>query len=305
MKTFNWLFTMYRGRVRFTTPMHWTLGFIVTFVIGGMAGVLLSIPPADYVLHNSLFLIAHFHNMLIPGSLFGFLAGYYYWFPKAFGFRLNEQLGKYAFWCWLIGFYLAFMPLYALGFMGMPRRMQHYPNPEWQPLLIVAAAGVAVILTGILLQMIQLALGIRGRNAMRDLTGDPWDGRTLEWATASPPAVYNFAKTPTVEDIDAFTDMKERGVAYEKPDHYHDIQMPKNTAKGLISGASAFVFGFSMVWYIWWLAILAALGTLLTTIFRSTEDETDYIVPAAEVERIENQRHRLLESAATRRSPDT
>ena len=218
---------------------------------------------------------------------------------------MNEQLGKYAFWCWLIGFYLAFMPLYALGFMGMPRRMQHYPNPEWQPLLIVAAAGVAVILTGILLQMIQLALGIRGRNAMRDLTGDPWDGRTLEWATASPPAVYNFAKTPTVEDIDAFTDMKERGVAYEKPDHYHDIQMPKNTAKGLISGASAFVFGFSMVWYIWWLAILAALGTLLTTIFRSTEDETDYIVPAAEVERIENQRHRLLESAATRRSPDT
>jgi len=304
VKVFNWLFTMYRGRVRFSTPMHWTLGFIVTFVIGGMTGVLLSVPPADYVLHNSLFLIAHFHNMLIPGSLFGFFAGFYYWFPKATGFRLNERLGKYAFWCWLIGFYLAFMPLYVLGFMGMPRRMQHYTNPDWQPFLLIAAAGVAVILTGILLQLIQLALGIRNREANRDLTGDPWDGRTLEWATASPPAVYNFAKAPTVRDIDAFTEMKERGAAYQKPTRYHDIEMPKNTAKGLMIGGLAFVFGFSVIWYIWWLAILAALGVLLAIIARSVDDDTDYVVPAAEVERIENQRHRLLASAATTDSAD-
>jgi cytochrome o ubiquinol oxidase subunit 1 len=298
VKIFNWLFTMFRGRVRFTTPMYWTLGFIATFAVGGMAGVLLSVPPADYVLHNSLFLIAHFHTMLIPGSLFGFFAGYTYWFPKAFGFPLNEKLGKWAFWAWLIGFDLAFVPLYVLGLMGMPRRMEHYANPAWQPYLIIAAGGVAVILIGILLQLIQLAVSIRQRHATRDLTGDPWNGRTLEWATASPPAVYNFAKTPVVHDIDAFADMKEKGIAYRQPDRYHDIHMPKNTAKGLINGALVFVLGFAMVWYIWWLAILSALGIIFLLIVRASDDDTDYIVPADEVERIENRRFRQLTTTA-------
>ena len=302
VKTFNWLFTMYRGRIRFTTPMYWTLAFIVTFVIGGMAGVLLSIPPADYVLHNSLFLIAHFHNMLIPGALFGFLAGYAYWFPKAVGFRLNETWGKRAFWAWVVGFYLAFVPLYVLGFMGMPRRMQHYANLAWQPYLVVAAMGAAVIMLGILFQMIQLFVSIRERDANRDLTGDPWDGHTLEWATSSPPAVYNFAKIPVVHDIDAFRDMKEKGVAYRQPDQYRDIEMPKNSAKGLFIGAFAFLFGFGLVWYIWWLAILGALGMLLTVIARGSDDDTDYIIPAAEVERIENQRYRQLSAAMDRRA---
>jgi cytochrome o ubiquinol oxidase subunit 1 len=303
VKTFNWLFTMYRGRIRFTTPMYWTLAFIVTFAVGGMAGVLLSIPPADYVLHNSLFLIAHFHNMLIPGSLFGFLAGYSYWFPKAVGFRLNETWGKRAFWAWLIGFYLAFAPLYVLGFMGMPRRMQHYANPAWHPYLVVAAGGAAVIMIGILFQMIQLFVSIRERHANRDLTGDPWDGHTLEWATSSPPAVYNFAETPVVHDIDAFRDMKEKGIATKQPDQYHDIEMPKNTAMGLIIGAFAFLFGFALVWYIWWLAILGALGMLFAVIARGSDDDTDYIIPAAEVERIENQRYRQS-TAATHRPAD-
>jgi cytochrome o ubiquinol oxidase subunit 1 len=298
VKIFNWLFTMFRGRVRFTTPMYWTLGFIATFAVGGMAGVLLSVPPADYVLHNSLFLIAHFHTMLIPGSLFGFFAGYTYWFPKAFGFPLNEKLGKWAFWAWLIGFDLAFVPLYVLGLMGMPRRMEHYANPAWQPYLIIAAGGVAVILIGILLQLIQLAVSIRQRHATRDLSGDPWNGRTLEWATASPPVVYNFAKTPVVHDIDAFVDMKEKGIAYRQPDRYHDIHMPKNTAKGLINGALVFVLGFAMVWYIWWLAILSALGIIFLLIVRASDDDTDYIVPADEVERIENRRFRQLTTTA-------
>ena len=298
VKIFNWIFTLYRGRVRFSTPMYWTLGFITTFAVGGMAGVLMSVPPADYVLHNSLFLVAHFHTMLIPGSLFGFFAGYYYWFPKAIGFPLNEKLGKGAFWCWLIGFYLAFIPLYVLGFMGMPRRMEHYANPAWHPFLIIAAGGVAVILIGILLQMFQLAVSIRDRDATRDLTGDPWDGRTLEWATSSPPAIYNFAKVPVVQDIDAFMDMKEKGTAYTQPDEYHDIHMPKNTGKGLVMGALTFLFGFAMVWYIWWLAVLTALGLLFTLIYRASDDDTDYIIPAAEVERIENQRYRQMASAA-------
>jgi cytochrome o ubiquinol oxidase subunit I len=301
VKTFNWLFTMYRGRVRFATPMYWTLGFISTFAIGGMAGVLLSVPPADYVLHNSLFLIAHFHNMLIPGSLFGFFAGYSYWFPKAIGFRLNEKWGKRAFWAWFFGFYLAFAPLYVLGFMGMPRRMEHYANPAWQPYLVIAALGVAVILIGIFFQMIQLFVSIKERHITRDLTGDPWDGHTLEWATSSPPPVYNFAKTPVVNDIDAFRDMKEKGIAYQQPGQYHDILMPKNTAKGLLNGAFAFVFGFAMVWYIWWLAVIGALAVLFTVISRASDDDTDYMIPAAEVENIENRRYQLLINTTTTR----
>ena len=303
VKVFNWLFTMYRGRIRFTTPMFWTLGFIITFTTGGMTGVLLASPPADYVLHNSLFLIAHFHTMLIAGSLFGYLAGYAYWFPKAIGFTLNEKWGKRTFWSWLIGFYLAFIPLYVLGLMGMPRRMVHYDNLAWQPYLIIAAGGLAVILIGVLCQMIQLVVSIKERHTARDLTGDPWDGRTLEWTMASPPAVYNFATTPEVHGIDAFTDMKEKGIAHQKPDRYHDIHIPKNTAAGFVNGILSFIFGFAMVWYIWWLAAISALGMLVTVIIRSADDDTEYTVPAAEVERIENLHYRELATAAAMSRP--
>ena len=290
VKIFNWLFTMYRGRIRFNQSMYWTLGFIVTFAIGGSTGVLMAVPPADYVLHNSLFLVAHFHNVLIPGALFGFMAGYTYWFPKAFGFRLQESWGKRAFWCWLIGFYLAFAPLYVLGFMGMPRRMAHYATPAWHPYLLVAALGTAVIALGILFQGIQLFVSIKNRRALSDPTGDPWDGRTLEWLTSSPPAVYNFPTIPVVADIDAFMEMKEKGVSFLRPDHYSDIEMPKNAPHGMIIGALAFLCGFALIWYIWWLAILAALGMLGTVIARSCDDDIHEIIPAAEVERIETER---------------
>ena len=304
VKIFNWLFTMYRGRLRFTTPIYWTLAFIVTFAIGGSGGVLLGMPPADYELHNSLFLIAHFHTMLIPGTLFGFFAGYTYWFPKATGFRLQENWGKRAFWCWLIGFYLAFAPLYILGFMGMPRRMAHYPILAWHPYLIVAALGTAVIALGIFFLGIQLVVSIKKRQALDDPTGDPWDGRTLEWLTSSPPAVYNFPRIPVVDEIDAFTEMKEKGAAYPRPDRYEDIEMPKNAPHGLIIGGLAFVFGFALIWYIWWLAILAALGILFTVIARSIDDDTHYTIPAAEVERIENERYQQLAAAAPGRPAD-
>jgi len=298
VKTFNWLFTMYRGRIRFDTPMYWTIGAIVTFAVGGTSGVLLAIPSANYVIHNSTFVIAHFHNTIIPGAVFGFFAGYYYWFPKAVGFRLKEDWGKRAFWCWLIGFLLAFVPLYVLGFMGMPRRMAFYANPAWHPYLLVAALGVAVISLGILFQVIQLLVSIRERRSLADPTGDPWDGRTLEWMTSSPPAVYNFAKIPVVDEIDAFMEMKEKGTAHSRPDKYNDIEMPKNAAHGLILGGLAFVLGFSLVWHVWWLAILAALGMLVTVIARSMDDDIHYVIPAAEVERIENERYRLLASVA-------
>ena len=301
VKIFNWLFTMYRGRVQFTTPVLWTLAFIVTFTIGGMTGVLMSVPAADFVLHNSEFLVAHFHNMLIPGALFGYFAGYAYWFPKAFGFRLDEKWGKRAFWAWAIGFLVAFMPLYALGFMGMPRRLSHYDNPAWQPYLEVAALGAVIIFVGIVCQAVQLVVSIKNREALRDVTGDAWNGHTLEWAVSSPPPFYNFAQIPEVHDLDAFTDMKEKGIAYQRPAKYHDIHMPKNTPAGFVIGVFAFAFGFAMIWHIWWLALAGALGMLVTLIVRSANDDVDYYVPAAEVERIENEHHRQLANAdATR-----
>jgi cytochrome o ubiquinol oxidase subunit 1 len=297
VKIFNWLFTMYRGRLQFTTPILWTLAFIVSFSIGGMSGVLMAVPPADFVLHNSEFLVAHFHNMLIPGALFGYFAGYAYWFPKAFGFRLDEKWGRRAFWAWTIGFYLAFMPLYALGFMGMPRRLAHYDNPDWQPYLEVAAVGAVVILAGIVCQITQLIVSIRRRERLRDLTGDAWNGHTLEWSVASPPPAYNFAAIPVVQARDAFTDMKERGAAYPRPARYRDIHMPKNTSAGFVIGMLAFLFGFAMIWHIWWLALAGALGILAVLVARAANDDIDYFIPAAEVERVEQERFRRLAAA--------
>ena len=305
VKVFDWLFTMYRGRIRFHPSMLWTIGFIVTFVIGGMTGVLLAIPPVDYMMHNTTFLIAHFHNMLIPGVLFGFFAGLQYWFPKAFGFELNAKWGNRSFWCWIVGFYLAFMPLYLLGAMGMPRRMERYDIADWQPYLIVAALGAALILVGLAFMAIQFVVSVRDRQQTRDLSGDPWNGRTLEWLTSSPPAPYNFAIVPDVRELDALWDMKKRGVAYEKPDGYTDIMMPKNTVIGVFAGASAFVFGFAMIWYIWWLALVcfAVIGVLM--IIRSTVENTEYRMSASEVAAIEEERFRNLARAQDHETGET
>ncbi|MBN2615501.1 MAG: cytochrome o ubiquinol oxidase subunit I [Bacteroidales bacterium] len=289
VKVYDWLFTMYRGRITFSTPMYWTMGFLTVFVIGGMTGVLMAIPPADFVVHNSLFLIAHFHNMLIPGALFGYFAGYSYWFPKAFGFKLNEKWGKRAFWGWLIGFLVAFMPLYVLGFMGMPRRLAHYDNPAWQPYLIVAAVGAFIILLGVMAQGMQLFVSIRDRKKNTDETGDAWEyGRTLEWMTSSPPADYNFAVIPKVEELDEFWDMKEKGTAYKRPEKYYDIYMPKNQPHGVVVGGLALAFGFAMVWYIWWLAIVSLVAIITTIILIGANDDTDYVIPAEDVKRIED-----------------
>ncbi|WP_231867693.1 cytochrome o ubiquinol oxidase subunit I [Snodgrassella sp. CFCC 13594] len=297
VKIFNWLFTMYEGRITFRVPMLWTIGFIVTFAIGGMTGVLLAVPGADFVLHGSVFLIAHFHNTIIGGVVFGLFAGMNYWFPKAFGFTLCEKWGKRAFWCWQIGFFAAFLPLYALGFMGMTRRISQHIDPQFHPLLTVAALGAAIIACGIACQFIQLYVSIRDRNQNRDITGDPWGGRTLEWATSSPPPFYNFAVEPQVEDRDAFWDEKEKGIAYKKPAHYEEIHMPKNTAAGIIIAGFSLVFGFAMIWHIWWLAIVGFLGMLVTWIAKSFDQDVDFYVPVAEIETIENQRFDELTKA--------
>ena len=286
---FDWLFTMYRGRVQFSVPVLFTLGFIVTFVIGGITGVLLAVAPDD-VMHDTTFLVAHFHNMMIPGALFGYLAGYQYWFPKAFGFRLEEKWGRRAFWAWIVGFYLAFMPLYVLGFMGMPQHLDRYYVAGWQPYLIVAEIGALLILCGIGFLAIQLAVSIRDRAALAVSTGDPWNGRTLEWATASPPAAYNFAIVPQVKGIDAWWAMKEAGRAAHRPARFHDIIMPDVSSAGVVLGGMSFVFGFAMVWQIWWLAAVGGLGMLAAVLSRAFRNHAEHCIPASEVEAIENRR---------------
>jgi cytochrome o ubiquinol oxidase subunit I len=286
VKVYNWLFTLFGGRIRFTSPVLWAIGFMVTFVIGGMTGVLLAVPPADFLLHNSLFLIAHFHNVIIGGVLFGAFAGYTYWFPKAFGFRLHEGWGKAAFWCWLIGFYVAFMPLYVLGFLGMTRRMQHYDVAEWRPWLLAAAAGAALILVGIVCQVVQLVVSIRHRQRLLDLTGDPWDGRSLEWATASPPPAFNFAIMPDVSGEEPYWSMKqsalERHELRAEPS-YEGIEMPRNTPTGVVTAFFATLIGFAMIWHIWWMVLVGLAGAFATFVAFAWRDRSEVTVSAAEV----------------------
>jgi cytochrome o ubiquinol oxidase subunit 1 len=289
VKVFNWLFTLFHGRVVFRTPVLWSLGFMVTFVIGGMTGVLLAVPPVDFVLHNSVFLVAHFHNVIIGGVVFGAMAGYNYWFPKAFGFTLDERLGKASFWCWLVGFYLAFMPLYVLGMMGMTRRLQHISDPSWQPLLLVAELGAVLIFLGILCQIAQLYVSIRTRESRRDLTGDPWNGRTLEWATSSPPPAYNFAVMPKVETIDAFWEMKRRGLTTVEPS-YETIEMPRNSPTGFVTAFFAVVTGFALIWHIWWMVILGLLAAAVTMLVFGWSENREREIPANEIARMERAR---------------
>lgn len=295
-KMFNWLFTMYRGRIRFEVPMLWTMGFMVTFVIGGMTGVLLAVPPADFVLHNSLFLIAHFHNVIIGGVVFGAFAGLTYWFPKAFGFKLDPFWGKMSFWFWLTGFYFAFMPLYVLGLMGVTRRMNHFDDSSLQIWFVIAAFGAVLVALGILSFLIQLVVSFRRREQLRDLTGDPWGGRTLEWSTSSPPPDYNFAFTPLVHDHDAWWDMKKRG--YVRPlAGFKPIHMPKNTGTGVILAGISVAFAFAMVWHIWWLAALSFVAMLVVAIGHTFNYKRDYHIPADVVTKVEDERSRVLARA--------
>jgi cytochrome o ubiquinol oxidase subunit I len=288
VKIFNWLFTMYRGRIHFASPMYWFLGFIALFTIGGVAGVILAVPPADFQLHNSLFLVAHFHTMIISGVLFGFFAGITYWFPKVFGFKLNEKLGKYAAVCWIAGFIFAFVPLYILGLMGATRRMDHYDaSLGWQQLFIVAAVGVTLILVGVGLQILQFIVSIIQMQNNRDTNGDPWNGRTLEWSTSSPPPVYNFAVIPRAITRDAFWAAKHAKSAKTEDTQYEDIRLPKNTPFPMLIAGFAFLVGFGIVWHIWWLAILGFLGVITSIIIRSTDENAEYTITAAELKKME------------------
>jgi cytochrome o ubiquinol oxidase subunit 1 len=292
-KIFNWLFTMYHGRIKFEVPMLWTIGFMVTFVIGGMTGVLLAVPPADFVLHNSLFLIAHFHNVIIGGVVFGVFAAITYWYPKVFGYKLDPFWGKCSFWFWLTGFYFAFMPLYVLGLMGVTRRLSHIEDSSLQIWFQIAAFGAVLIALGIASFLIQLWVSFRRRDALRDTTGDPWDGRTLEWSTSSPPPDYNFAFTPRIHDNDAWWDMKRRG--FERPrEGFAAIHMPKNTAAGFVLAVLSAAVGFALIWHMWLIAGVSFAALILATIVHTFNYKRDYYIPADEVVRTEAERTRLL-----------
>lgn len=301
VKLFNWIFTIYKGHVRMSAAMWWAISFLVTFCLGGMTGVMLAMPGSDFVLHNSLFLVAHFHNTLVGGVYFAYICAFYFWAPKVLGFKFNEALGKAAAFFWFAGYWMAFGPLYIAGFEGMTRRLNHYDNPDWYVMMNIAEVGAILVALGIVCQLAGIYLAIRNRNlpGHRDVTGDPWNGRTLEWSTSSPPPEYNFAIIPRVKARDEFWHDKQNGYDTRQAGaDYQPIHMPKNTAAGFCAAVSAFIMGFAAIWYIWWLAALGLLGVITTVIVRSSEKDVDYYIPAEEVARIENEHTRNLMAQA-------
>jgi cytochrome o ubiquinol oxidase subunit 1 len=296
VKIFNWLFTMYGGRIQFATPMLWSLGFLVTFVIGGMTGVLLAVPPADFQLHNSMFLVAHFHNVIIAAVVFGAFAGITYWFPKAFGFRLHEGWGKAVFWLSLAGFYVVFMPLYATGLLGMTRRLQHYDVGLWRPWLLAASAGIVIMICAAVCQVMQLVISIRDRDELRDQTGDPWHGRSLEWATLSPPPPFNFAVLPKVYGEEPYWEMKRRAIETQQlpaEPEYEPIEMPRHSPTGFITAFFATITGFALIWHIWWLVGAGLFFAYATFVWFAWRDVHEYVIPAREVAHVDRERRRV------------
>ncbi len=294
VKVFNWLFTMYGGKIRFSVPMLWFMGFVTTFTIGGMSGVLMSVPAIDFQMHNSLFLVAHFHNMIIGGVLFGYFAGMHYWFPKIFGFKLHEKLGAISFYLWLIGFILAFVPLYILGVMGATRRLDHYDaSLGWQGLFIVAAVGVVFILAGIGVQILQYAVSFLQRRKLKDTTGDPWDGRTLEWSVPSPVPPYNFATIPVVRSRDAFWTQKTQKPSQSKTiatPHFEPIHLPAHSPLGLYIGGACLLLGFGIIWHIWWLAATSLVCAIALVIYRTVSENPEETFTPSRIAQFEKRR---------------
>jgi cytochrome o ubiquinol oxidase subunit 1 len=306
VKMYNWLFTMYRGRIRFTTPMLWSLGFMTTFITGGVTGVLLAVPPADFLLHNSMFLVAHFHHVIVGGVVFALLAAIEFWWPKAFGYRLLEGWGKATFWFGLTGFYVTFMPLYVVGILGMTRRLQHYDVSEWRSWLLISAFGVVILVGGVICQAAQLGLSFVRRNELRDTTGDPWDGRTLEWAVSSPPPVFNFAVLPQVKDAEYYWEVKQRARETERLGRepaYEPVEMPRNSPTGFVCAFFATIIGFALIWHIWWLMIVGVVGAYATFVVFAWRDVPEYVIPTDEVARVDRanraaRQHALAAEAA-------
>ncbi len=285
VKIYDWILTMFRGRVRFSVPMLYSLAFMVLFTIGGLTGILLANPAIDYQVHNSVFLVAHFHNMLIPGVLYGMIAAYTYWFPKAFGFQLDEWWGRVSCGCWVTGFCLAFLPLYPLGLMGMPRRSQEFFEPAYLPFTIVAGIGALFLLAALASLFIQLVVSVRRRAELAVPAGDPWNGRTLEWGIPCPAPEYNFAVLPIVDARDAFHAAKKDGTAYPAHRFYSPIELPKNSGVGVVFGLALAAASFGLIWWMWWLVVAGGLVALGALVARSFNLDTMRVIPAEEIRR--------------------
>jgi cytochrome o ubiquinol oxidase subunit 1 len=286
VKVFNWAFTMFRGRLTFTTPMLWAVSAIFMQLIGGLTGMMLAIPAINYMTHNTVFVIAHFHCVAMV-TLFASIAGATYWFPKVFGFQLNEPLGRLTFYLFLAGTFTVFTAMFGLGFDGMPRRLSYIPFASWEPLMIVEEFGILIYCAGVAAYIAQIYVSIRDR-ADNQIDIDAWGTtRSLEWMTHSPVPAYNFAVIPNVNARDEWAWRKAHGLADILPDQYEDIEIPLNTPIPLALGAAAAVFGFAMVWRIWWLAIVGMVALFAVIIWRSFGGVTGTVIPADEVRRME------------------
>jgi cytochrome aa3-600 menaquinol oxidase subunit I len=287
IKIFNWLFTLRKGRIRFTVPMLYSLGFIPLFTIGGVTGVMLAMSAADYQYHNTMFLVAHFHNVIIPGVVFAMLAGMTYYWPKMFGFMLNEKIGKWAFWFVTIGFVLAFFPMYISGLDGQARRMYTYSaETGFGPYNFISFIGAFLMAVGFILIVYTIYYSIRHES--RDISDDPWDARSLEWATHNPVPEYNFAIIPQVNSTEAFWDYKKKGHQLFKGE-YEKIHMPNNTGGPFIMACIFFVLGFAMVFAMWPLAIISTITILVCLAYRSFEIDEGHYISVEEIKETEEQ----------------
>ncbi|MAB09442.1 cbb3-type cytochrome c oxidase subunit I [Hyphomonas sp.] len=305
VKVYDWMATMWRGRIRVTTPIVYLVGFFMLFVIGGLSGIILANPSIDYQVHNSTFLVAHFHNVIIPGVLFGMLAGIHYWFPKAFGFRLSETWGRLTAYLFIGGFLFTFMPLYVLGLMGMPRRSPTFQNPEFLPWMYIAAFGGVLMLVALASLVWTFWTSWRNRERLAVPGGDPWNGATLEWSSPAPVPEWNFPLIPVVTARDDWGAAKRAGDPWKGPDEYVDIEMPANTYLGVVLAGAAFLLGFAMTWHIWWLSIASLLAMVATIFWRGIQVVEPVIVPAEEVERADKAfRERVANLPSARRAEE-
>ncbi|PJN87599.1 cytochrome aa3 quinol oxidase subunit I [Bacillus sp. mrc49] len=285
IKIFNWLFTLWRGKIEFTVPMLYSLAFIPIFTIGGVTGVMLAMASADYQYHNTMFLVAHFHYVLIPGTVFAVLAGFTYWWPKIFNFQLSERIGKWAFWFIVVGFNVTFFPMFITGLDGQARRMYTYSEATgYGPLNMLSFVGALGLLIGFAFLVYNIYWSTR--YAPRNITSDPWNARSLEWATHSPVPEYNFAIVPEVDSSQAFWDSKNNGPALFKG-KYKEIHMPNNSGVPFVLGIIFFVWGFAMVFSMWIFAIIATLGIFACMAHRSFEKDHGHHISVEEIEETE------------------
>ena len=283
IKIFNWLFTMWGGQIRFTTANLWAVGFIPTFVIGGMTGVMLAVPPADYQYHDSYFVVAHFHYVIVGGLVFGLFAGLYYWWPKMFGKILNETLGKWSFWTFFLGFHLTFFPQHFLGLMGMPRRVFTYLKDQNLELgNFISTIGVFGMTLGMILFLINVVVTAKsGKRA----PADPWDARTLEWSIPSPPPEYNFAQTPLVRGLDALWVEKMAGNKGMTPaEPLGSIHMPSPSFLPFVMSVGLFIAGYGFMYHNYLVAGVGLAITLFCMLIRSLKDDHGYHIEPEEID---------------------